>query len=75
MWFYKQSIKDKGVRDLIKAECIGYRNWVDSLPKNGWPRNENGSMMTCWQLYDFYIHSSNKRDIYYNHAIGNTRND
>lgn len=52
----------------IRWETIGYNNWVSSLHTTGFPKNDNGTAMDCWQLYDFYINKSDKREKYYNHA-------
>lgn len=53
----------------IRFECIAYHNWVSSLNKEGFPKNEDGSPMNCWQLYDHYITLTEKRNIYRHHAI------
>lgn len=52
----------------IAGECIAYNNWMDSLHKNGWPKNPNGTSMDCWELYDYYKNVSGKRNAYLNHA-------
>lgn len=71
-WCYRQALKDKNIlasRELfVDNECIGYNNWVQSLHKEGFPKNENGSMMDCWQLYHHYKSLSGKRKIYIEHA-------
>ncbi len=74
MWFYKQSLKSKEVVDIIerdrRAEAIGYNLWVNSLAKSGYPRNDNGTMMDCWQLYDyFYLHDRREAYIFHSNKV------
>ena|SRR5688572_18378465 len=37
-----------------RIEAIAFNNWVSSRHKEGWPKKEDGSMMTCWELYDHF---------------------
>jgi len=71
MWFYKQALKEPAVIELLerqrRTESIAYNLWVDSLSKNGFPRNENGAWMDCWQLYDYFYKADN-RGIYIQHS-------
>jgi len=71
MWFYKQALKDNSIVELIerqrRTESIAYNLWVDSLAKKGFPRNENGTCMDCWQLYDYFYKADN-RSIYIQHS-------
>lgn len=56
------------IDEKLRGECIGYNNWVSTLNKNGFPKNDNGTSMDCWQLYDYYFQASNKRHIFIHHA-------
>lgn len=52
----KQYLKKRSLR----IEAIAYHNWVGSLSKKGFPVNDNGTMMDCWQLYNYWNKKVNK---------------
>lgn len=83
MKYYDLKPRDGGVaptpaepkqgEDWVRAECIAYNNWVQSLHKTGFPINTDGSIMDCWQLFDYYSKLIKEeggliRDSYVNHA-------
>jgi len=56
--------------DEAKAvEAIAYQLWVGSLNKKGFPKNNNGTSMDCWQLYDYFKKSKSIRNSYLRHAF------
>lgn len=71
-WCYRQALKDKNISDEIQSnlrhENIAYNNWVSSLHKSGFPKNENGTSMNCWQLHDYYTSESGKKNVFVNHS-------
>jgi len=68
--------RDKEVEELrkdVRVECIAYNNWLTTLNKDGYPKNENGTSMNCWELFDHYSRLEKSeggliRDTYVNHA-------
>lgn len=38
----------------IRIEAIAHHNWLTSLNKKGLPKNLDGTVMDCWQLYDYW---------------------
>ena len=71
LWFYKQSLKDATIRQVenrIKCECIGYSNWLSARSQEIIPKKENGMWRDCWEVYDYYIMESGKRNTYFSHA-------
>jgi hypothetical protein len=39
---------------MERIEAIAFNAWLNSLQKKGFPRNENGSWMNVWELYDYW---------------------
>jgi len=71
-WLYAQLLKNetikKDIEMRIRHECIGYSNWKGLLNKYGYPKNDNGTMMNCWQLHTYYKEKSGKRSSMVSHA-------
>lgn len=36
------------------VEALAFQFWQGSLQKTGYPRNENGSWMSHWELYEYW---------------------
>lgn len=51
-----------------RIEAIAYTNWLSSLSKKGFPKNKNGTMMNCWELYNYWF-TCPEKNTYIQHAI------
>ena len=71
-WLYKL-IGGKLVEDDIRAESIGYSNWVSNCIGFGFPKKEGGHMMNCWELWDYYSQKSDKRSAFKKHGSQKTK--
>ena len=48
-------------RYIVHDNCIAYFAWVQSLNKSGFPKNKNGTSMSCGQLYNHWLLNIDKR--------------
>lgn len=48
-------------RYLIQDNVIAYNAWQQSLHKNGWPKNTDGTSMDVVELYNYWLCEVDKR--------------
>ncbi len=58
------------------VEAVAFSLWIPSLHVEGFPKNDNGTMMNAWQLYEHWVNKcEEERRIYLQHAARGCENN